>query len=57
MSDQLFEQALQVELVKRIDVVSTYTDEDFGRITPIEWAAVVVLGLLLPLLCVVWAAS
>lgn len=57
MSDQLFEQALQVELVKRIDAVSAYTDDDFGRITYLEWAAFIVLGLFLPLFCVFWAAA
>lgn len=56
MSDELFEQALQVELVKRIDAVSSYSDEDFGRISPVEWAIFLVVGLLIPCLWVWWAA-
>jgi hypothetical protein len=56
MSDQLFEQALQVELVKRIDAVSSYTDEDFGRISPVEWAIFLVIGLIIPGVLVWWAA-
>lgn len=56
MSDELFEQALQVELVKRIDAVSSYRDEDFGRITPIEWTIFLLLGLLVPSVIVWWAA-
>ena len=56
MSDELFEQALQVELIKRIDAVSSYTDEDFGRISAIEWTVFLILGLLIPSVTVWWAA-
>lgn len=57
MSDEgLFEKALQIELVKRIDAVSAYTDEDFGRISGTEWLVFLILGLLIPCLCVWWAA-
>ena len=52
----LFEQALQIELVKRIDAVSSYTDQDFGRISPIEWTIFLVIGLLIPCVIVWWAA-
>ncbi|MBX3172110.1 MAG: hypothetical protein KF760_32195 [Candidatus Eremiobacteraeota bacterium] len=56
MSDELFEQALQVELVKRIDAVSSYTEEDFGRISGMEWMVFLLLGLLIPCVAVWWAA-
>ncbi len=52
----LFEQALQVELVKRIDAVSSYSDEDFGRISPIEWTVFLLVGVLIPVVIVWWAA-
>lgn len=54
--DDLFERALQIELVKRIDAVSAYSDEDFGRISGWEWTIFVIVGLLLPGICVWWAA-
>ncbi|MFN8608034.1 MAG: hypothetical protein U0931_10925 [Vulcanimicrobiota bacterium] len=56
MSDELFEQALQVELVKRIDAVSSYTNQDFGHISQLEWAVFLLIGLLIPGLLVWWAA-
>lgn len=56
MSDELFEQALQVELVKRIDAVSAYKDDDFGVISRVEWLVFLILGVLIPSVCVWWAA-
>ncbi len=56
MSDELFEQALQVELVKRINAVSSYSDEDFGRISPFEWTVFLLIGVLIPVVIVWWAA-
>ncbi|MBS2035598.1 hypothetical protein JST97_11470 [bacterium] len=56
MSDELFEQALQVELVKRIDAVSSYTNKDFGHISKIEWVVFLLIGLFIPGLLVWWAA-
>lgn len=53
---ELFEQALQIELVQRIDAVSSYTDQDFGVISRVEWVVFLILGLVVPSICVWWVA-
>ena len=56
MSNAAFEQALRVELDRRIGEVSGYRDEDFGRIAAGEWVVFCLVGLLLPMV-LVWLAA
>lgn len=52
MNEEHYQDALRVELERRIAEISGYTDEAFGRIGQGEWALFLVLAVVLPLLCV-----
>jgi hypothetical protein len=54
VSDPIYEEALQKELARRIEEVSTYSDEAFGRIGQGEWIVFLLVAVLLPVL-IVWS--
>jgi hypothetical protein len=50
------DRALSEDLARRAAVVSGYGDEVFGRITPLEWLGLTLVGVVVPLVLVVWLA-
>jgi hypothetical protein len=54
VSEEVYEAALLKELERRVEEISTYTDEAFGRIGTGEWIAFLLVAVLLPVL-IVWS--
>ena len=51
-----YDDALRGELGRRIEEISNYPDETFGRITNAEWIIFCLVAVVLPLLAV-WLAA
>ena len=55
-SDTAEAEILRRELERRLELIDSAGDADFGPFTPFDWTVVVILFLVLPLLIAWWGA-